>query len=303
MPRLPPVTTARFPDRSIRIAAPARCVAADHGVDCRRFLAPQRRAPVAFRSGAAKLGRNDGEAAVSAPAETGLRVRHRGRGGRPSRVESAQLSDRILDVATGLFLGDGFGETSIEAVSKRAGISKRTFYHRFRGKEELFEAVVRRLIERWMPPFDAALLESPSLPVALRRSAEHMLDVALTAEGLALHRMVIAEAERFPGLARILYELGAAAGIERIARHLDERIARGELRPFDARFAAEQFILMTVTGPRRRALGLGKRLDAAELRDWIDHTVALFLDGCRRSAWPAGGGGNPDVNAGTIPRL
>lgn len=218
---------------------------------------------------------------MSIPAETGARVRVRGHGGRPSRVESAQLSDRILDVATGLFLGDGFGATSIEAVAKRAGISKRTFYHRFRGKEELFEAVVRRLIERWTPPFDAALLEAPSLSEALHRTAEYMLEVALTDEGLALHRMVIAEAQRFPGLARILYELGAAAGVERIARDLDARIGRGELRPIDSRFAAEQFILMVVTGPRRRALGLGYKLDRAELRSWIDNTVALFLDGCR----------------------
>jgi len=236
-------------------------------------------------------GANLSEAAVSAAAESGGRVALRGRGGRPSRVQSAQLSDRILEVATALFLDDGFGATSIEAIAKRAGISKRTFYHRFRGKEELFGAVVRRLIERWMPPFDAALLDAPSLAEALRRAAEHMLDVALTREGLALHRVVIAEAERFPGLARVLYDLGAVPGIERIARHLDERIARGELRPIDSRFAAEQFILMTVTGPRRRALGLGKRFDEAELRAWIDNTVALFLDGCRSADQLAAGAG------------
>ena len=225
-----------------------------------------------------------GEAVVTAQAETGAGVRLRGRGGRPSRVESAQLSDRILEVATKLFLDDGFGATSIESVAKHAGISKRTFYHRFRGKEELFEAVVRRLIERWMPPFDAALLNAPGLEEVLRRSAEHMLDAALTAEGLALHRIVIAEAERFPGLARILYELGAAVGVE--------RIAQGELRPIDSRFAAEQFIQMAVTGPRRRALGLGTRMDGAELRAWIDSTVTLFLDGCR-NAEPAAGAAGP----------
>src|ERR1700686_5545541 len=113
-------------------------------------------------------------------AEPGATTQPRGHGGRPSRLESAQLSDRILDVATALFLSDGFGATSIEAVAKRAGISKRTFYHRFSGKEMLFEAVVRRLIERWMPPFDAALIEAPSLAAALSRSAEHILKVALT---------------------------------------------------------------------------------------------------------------------------
>jgi len=218
---------------------------------------------------------------VAAIVESAPRVRPRGQGGRPSRLQSAQLSDRILDVATALFLRDGFGTTSIEAVAKRAGISKRTFYHRFRGKEELFEAVVRRLIERWMPPFDAALVEGPSLAETLRRTAEQMLGVALTPEALALHRIVIAEAPRFPGLARILHDLGAAAGIERIAQYLDRHIAAGELRAIDSRFAAEQFILMVVTGPRRRALGLGAPLDPGELHNWVDHSVRLFLDGCR----------------------
>ena len=203
----------------------------------------------------------------------------RGRGGRPSRLQSAQLSDRILDVATTLFLGHGFGTTSIEAVSKRAGISKRTFYHRFRGKEVLFEAVVRRLLERWMPPFDAALLDAPSIETALRRAAEYMLEIALIPEALALHRLVIAEARQFPGLARILHELGAANGVERISRDLERRAAAGEIGPVNPRFAAEQFILMVVTGPQRRALGLGTPLDKAELAAWAKDTVALFLGG------------------------
>jgi TetR/AcrR family transcriptional regulator, mexJK operon transcriptional repressor len=218
---------------------------------------------------------------VSAEEERGAEIRRRGHGGRPSRLESAQLSDRILDVATALFLGDGFGATSIEAVARRAGISKRTFYHRFRGKEVLFEAVVRRLIERWTPPFDAALFEGTSLAETLRRAAEYMLDVALTPEALALHRIVIAEAPRFPGLARILHELGAAVGIERIAQYLERCIVNGEIRAIDPRFAAEQFILMVVEGPRRRALGLGAPLSPPELREWVDHSVRLFLDGCR----------------------
>lgn len=218
---------------------------------------------------------------VTAEAQTHEHVRPRRHGGRPSRSESAQLSDRILDVAADLFLKDGFGTTSIEAVARGAGISKRTFYHRFGGKEALFEAVVRRLVERWTPPFDAALLAGPGLDEALHRAAEHMLDTALTREGLALHRMMIAEAPRFPGLARILNEIGAAAGTERIARRLQQSEAAGEIRPVDTRFAAEQFITMVVTGPRRHALGLGTPLNAAELRRWIDGTVELFLHGLR----------------------
>jgi AcrR family transcriptional regulator len=205
----------------------------------------------------------------------------RGRGGRPSRQQSAQLADRILDVAEKLFLGHGFGATSIEAVAKHAGISKRTFYHRFTGKERLFEAVLQRLMDRWLPPFDSGMLAPPNLADALRGAAEYMLRIALTPEALALHRLVIHEAQRFPGLARIMHEQGAASGIERIASHLEPRIASGELRPMDARFAAEQFILSVVTGPQRRALGFGAPLSGAELTTHAGEVVALFLDGAR----------------------
>jgi AcrR family transcriptional regulator len=205
----------------------------------------------------------------------------RGRGGRPSRQQSAQLADRILDVAEKLFLGHGYGPTSIEAVAKHAGISKRTFYHRFPGKERLFEAVVRRLMERWLPPFDTGLLSPPALADALRHAAEYMLKIALTPEALALHRLVIHEAQRFPNLARIMYELGSASGIERIAHHLEPRIDSGELRAIDPRFAAEQFILSVVTGPQRRALGLGVPLNAAEISTYAGNAVTLFLDGAR----------------------
>jgi TetR/AcrR family transcriptional repressor of mexJK operon len=216
---------------------------------------------------------------VTVEAEMGGRAGSRRHGGRPSRLQSAQLSDRILDVSTELFLADGFGATSIEAIAKRAGISKRTFYHRFRGKEVLFEAVVRRLIERWMPPFDGDVLEAPSLADALRRLGVHILAIALTPEALALHRMVIAEAPRFPGLARILHELGAATGIERISGYLERHMGVGRARWIEPRFAAEQFILMVVSGPRRRALGLGVPLTPDELRAWVDQSVALFLGG------------------------
>src|SRR5207302_9606531 len=123
---------------------------------------------VAFTWGVARLGRRErARRLVSTAAGTGLEVRNRGRGGRPSRRESALLSDRILEVATGLFLGDGYGATSIEAVARRAHISKRTFYHRFPGKEALFETVLRRLIDRWMPRFDADLPAATNLAETL----------------------------------------------------------------------------------------------------------------------------------------
>src|SRR5215831_18563610 len=123
-----------------------------------------------------------------------------GRGGRPSQAEAQRLGERILDVATDLFMSHGYGATSIEAIARRARISKRTFYYRFRDKPELFVAVVHRIIDRLRPPADLPLLEG-SLEEILRRLAGLILHAALTPQAIALNRMLIAESAKFPKLA------------------------------------------------------------------------------------------------------
>jgi len=209
---------------------------------------------------------------------TGLAPR---RAGRPTRDAAARLGERIVAVATEHFLRDGFAATSIEAVAAACSISKRTFYHRFRDKPALFRAVVHGLIARWLPPFEAALETPGPLEATLLRTARQMLAAALSPEALALYRMMIAEAPRFPELASILNEQGGG-GIERIAGLLEAEARAGRIaRATDVHFAAEQFLNMVLAPPRRRALGIGAAMNEAELTRWTERSVALFLDGCR----------------------
>lgn len=121
-------------------------------------------------------------------------------GGRPSREQALELGERILRAATELFLSEGYGPTSIEAVALRAGISKRTFYYRFDDKAALFAAVVHRIIEQIRPPAGVALLEGVDLHQILRRLAGLLLRAALSPQAIALQRLVTAESARFPNL-------------------------------------------------------------------------------------------------------
>jgi AcrR family transcriptional regulator len=203
-------------------------------------------------------------------------------GGRPTRDASARLPDKILDVATGLFLTQGFGATSIEAVAARAHISKRTLYSRFADKRELFRAVVRRLIARWLPPFDASLLAPGPVEDVLKRTARELLKAALSPEALALTRIMQTEARRFPELGRAMVESGARKGSEHIAEFLGREAAAGRLRVADPAFAAEAFMVLVLTVPQRRAMGMGPALSPDEIERWGERAVELFLDGCRR---------------------
>jgi AcrR family transcriptional regulator len=209
-------------------------------------------------------------------------VAARRRGGRPSRSAALQLNDRILDAATEMFLAQGYGLTTIEALARRAGISKRTFYHRYADKAVLFGAVVHRILQRVRPPPNVPLLEGATLHEVLKRLAGLVLHAALSPLAIALHRLMVAESARFPELARALNAEGASQeAISLIGGVLANALANPALTAPVREFAALQFLQLVVVVPQRRALGFGQPMTPSELLDWADSSVRLFLDGCR----------------------
>ena len=126
------------------------------------------------------------------------------RGGRPSRAAALRLRERILTAATALFLAEGYGSTTIEAVAASAGVSKRTLYARFKDKSALFAAVLHRIIDQIRPPPEVPLLVGGTLAEILRRLAGMILRAALSPQAIALHRLLYAESARFPELVRAI---------------------------------------------------------------------------------------------------
>jgi TetR/AcrR family transcriptional repressor of mexJK operon len=202
-----------------------------------------------------------------------------GRGGRPSRQQAAKLGERILDAATHLFLSHGYGATSIEAVARRARISKRTFYHRFPDKPALFVAVVHRIIEGLRPSADIPLLEG-DLHEILLRLARLILHAALSPQAIALNRLIVAESGRFPRLAAVMTDATEEA-IRLIAGILEGEIRARRLALANPTFAAQQFLYMIIALPQRRAMGFGAPMASAEIDPWAGDVVNLFLNGCR----------------------
>jgi TetR/AcrR family transcriptional regulator, mexJK operon transcriptional repressor len=203
-------------------------------------------------------------------------------GGRPSREAAARLGDLILDTATQSFLEIGYGETTIEQIAKRAGISKRTFYHRYPDKAALFGAVVHRIVDRLRPPDVSYLFEGDDLEAVLTRLARIILRAALNPQALALHRVILSEAGRFPELAAVVAERSAGReAVERIATLLLGITGAKERSMPAARFAATQFLQLVIALPQRRALGLGPPMKQSELDRWASDSTRLLLGGWR----------------------
>ena len=202
-------------------------------------------------------------------------------GGRPTREKAELLSEKIVDVAARLMLEHGYSATSIEAIASTAGVAKRTLYHRFPDKRDLFIAVIQRRRDQFLAPVAKISAAGGDIAQQLKLIGRHMLDWGLQSDSVAMKRLLAAEAERFPNLLVAFYGEGRERTIVAIAAVLDRAVESGVLVIEDAFFAASQFLQM-VMGPVDLLVNQGvPACSGAERQEYIDKTVRLFLNGCR----------------------
>jgi TetR/AcrR family transcriptional repressor of mexJK operon len=212
---------------------------------------------------------------------TGRRTRARkpGRGGgRPTLAEARRRQQHLLEVAGAMFMKLGFDGTSIDAVAEAAGMSKRTVYARYADKNELFSAVLRDLIDRWLVPIHRFQSSKSDLEPMLIETGRHLLTSALAPAAVGVYRIIIAEAERRPAFSRLAHAEGRRPAVRAIAAALRQHQA--QLRVTDLETAAEQFISLVVDSSLRLA-ALGLADDTPDIDARVRAAVDLFLHGAR----------------------
>lgn len=146
----------------------------------------------------------------------------------------------LVAAALELFVEQGYARTRLEDIASRAGVSKPTLYLYFRSKEELFDAVVRGSI---LPITSGA---KPLLTAFEGHSADligvailQWWDRASAKNHSGVFRLITAEANNFPALAR-LYQAEVINPDMRLIEHILERgIARNEFRQVNVGLAAQ----------------------------------------------------------------
>ena len=127
------------------------------------------------------------------------------RRGRPPASQAGQFDERILRVATSLFLDRGFGRTTLDLVAQHAEVGKSSLYARYPSKGDLFAAVVSLSIQTMFDHM-APVPEGLGLGQRLQAVGEALIEGMLHPRCVAFMRITAAEAGNFPDLALTAYQ-------------------------------------------------------------------------------------------------
>ncbi|WP_095588213.1 TetR/AcrR family transcriptional regulator [Actibacterium ureilyticum] len=196
------------------------------------------------------------------------------RRGRPVVLDTAERREHILTALEHVYQQHGLAGSTMDAIAKQAGMSKRTLYTIFPDRMTLLQAYLKRLTANFGQPLDS---HEQALPLADRLRLLVMPRVcAGHALPLDILRVIIAETSVNP-------EVGRAFGREMSDRkrnlvmaELDRAQADGELSFPDSAAAAELFIDMVK--PRFLDVLLDRDLlpSDTELESRFDLAVAVF---------------------------
>jgi TetR/AcrR family transcriptional regulator, mexJK operon transcriptional repressor len=193
---------------------------------------------------------------------------------RPSKAADNGTDKRacLLAAAVKVFMAQGF-HASMDKIAAQAKVAKQTVYNHYGSKEELFEEVIRHIAGTIV-----VSLGEPEVSVraALLGFAKAIRARILSPEGIGVYRALVAEAPRFPSLARLIYKTGPQAAQDALALFLERRMASKEIRKTDAQFAA-QMLMSMLTGYDRVRLLYGIKTAQASEQQQCERIVDCFL--------------------------
>jgi len=195
--------------------------------------------------------------------------------GRPRDTEK---NAAIAEAAGQLFLEKGFDGASMDEVAKRAGVSKQTVYSHFSNKEQLFSASIRAVIAEYIPDTVTKRVETHSLEADLRAVFEAYARLLLSADALAMHRLLVAGHAQGQTLAQLFWTSGPFEMQEKLESFLLSWVQKKELIIPDVSVACEQAVgLLKGKLHFMLEIGLVDTISEDQIQTNVDNALTAFL--------------------------
>jgi AcrR family transcriptional regulator len=186
----------------------------------------------------------------------------------------------VLKAAARVFLAHGYSAATTDMIQREAGVSKATLYACHPNKETLFAAVIEHECAEMARSVQALTATRGDIARTLTELGHAYLRIILSPVGLALFRVVVADAPRFPQLARHFYLAGPKAVGGLVAAQLTQAAQAGEIdvQAVGLDAAAGLFLsLLRGEGQLECLTHPATPPSAAQLDRWVELAVATFL--------------------------
>ena len=195
--------------------------------------------------------------------------------GRPKDVAKREA---IIRAANTLFMKNGYGLTSMEAVAKKADVSKLTIYSHFANKDELFKAVITQRCNRLGTAEGFMALADQPVEKALLQLGINFTSLIFTQDSIRLHSIMQAEASRHPKVVQIFFDAGPKRVREAFGKLLQAWNDQKQLAIPDIAKATDQFFSLLKGEMLMKVMLLRMEMPSkAELNDHVHATVDFFL--------------------------
>jgi TetR/AcrR family transcriptional repressor of mexJK operon len=187
----------------------------------------------------------------------------------------------LLQAAREVFLESGYEGASIEEMLRRVGGSKASLYSYFGSKENLFGDVITAQCDDFLANLGIPTEADEDIAGTLTAIGHRFLNVFLDGSKRELFRIVVAEAGRFPQLAKRFFEQGPERAHRQLGAYLRLQQKAGRVHCENPEFAASAFLETVKSTPHFRVLlGLPPFTDDSSQAQHVARAVSLFMDGC-----------------------
>ena len=201
--------------------------------------------------------------------------------GRPQLRPDDETRQIIYEAARHEFAAGGYASTGMEAVARRAGVSTKTLYRLIPNKAALFEGMVSDRLDTFVSKVNLHAADHSDIEEALSAALMACADLALDTEVIAIQRMILQEAGKFPEVAGMFYANAIRRTNIALADWLRTQQKRGLIALEDVEEAAGMLLGMVASAPRRAAMFGGVPLPSRpEIEARVSTCTALFLRGC-----------------------
>ncbi len=157
--------------------------------------------------------------------------------------------EQIASAARRLFLSSGFANTSMDAVTAEAGVSKQTLYTYFPAKTDLMAYVLLTSVGRlsFTAPAPGSIRSVEDLRQALVDFSVSLTSTLLRPEAISLIRLVLGEAFRVPELRQTFRQALPGQILGRTSALLEQAASAELITVPDLELASRMFVgpLMT----------------------------------------------------------